>query len=81
MDESVRAYVKNLNTYFAYNDFRQSRKEKRSLGKSLDGVILAEKLTKYSELGNEYIKQIKSVIKENNLNKFDYNQSASLQAL
>ena len=48
LNDSVKAYLNNLNTHFAYKNFRKSRKELRSFGKTLEGKILASELIKYS---------------------------------
>ena len=72
LNNSVKAYLNNLNTHFAYNNFRKSRTELRSFGKTLEGEILVDQLYKYSELGNEYVYNVKQIIKKNNLNKFDF---------
>ena len=72
LKDSVNAYAKNLNTHKAYREFRQVRKEKRSLSQTLEGSNLVNTLRKYSELGEEYTKQVQSIIEKNNLEKFDY---------
>ena len=79
LNDSVKAYLNNLNTHFAYKNFRKSRKELRSFGKTLEGKVLANQLKKYSELGNEYINNIQEIIKKNNLSKFDYIEYRSAQ--
>jgi len=72
LNNSVKAYLNNLNTHFAYKNFRKSRTELRSFGKILEGRLLVDQLDKYSELGNEYVYNIKKIIKKNDLNKFDF---------
>ncbi len=72
LNDSVKAYLNNLNTHFAYKNFRKSRNELRSFGKTLEGEVLANHLTKYSELGNEYINNVQKIIRKNNLSKFDF---------
>ena len=72
INHSVKAYLNNLNTHYAYKNFRKSRTELRSFGKTLQGEILANELNKYSELGTEYVESIKKIIEKNNLKKFDY---------
>ena len=79
LDDSVKAYLNNLNTHFAYKNFRKSRNELRSFGKTLEGEILANKLKKYSELGNEYIYNVQEIIRKNNLGKFDFIEYRSAQ--
>ena len=79
LDDSVKAYLNNLNTHFAYKNFRKSRNELRSFGKTLEGIVLANQLKKYSELGNEYIINVQEIIKKNNLSKFDFIEYTSAQ--
>ena len=79
LNDSVKAYLNNINTHFAYKNFRKSRNELRSLGKTLEGKILSNELKKYSELGNEYIFNIQKIIEKNNLSKFDFIEYTSVQ--
>jgi len=79
LNDSVKAYINNLNTHFAYKNFRKSRYELRSFGKILEGSILANQLIKYSELGNDYVENIQKIIKKNNLSKFDFIEYRSAQ--
>jgi Bax protein len=69
--ESVEAYVMNLNTHFAYADFRAERARLRAEGKSPDGYHLMGQLRRYSELGQGYINFVRNVIRENRLSDFD----------
>ena len=79
LNDSVKAYLNNLNTHFAYKNFRKSRNELRYFGKTLEGVVLANQLKKYSELGDVYINNVQEIIKKNNLDKFDYIEYRSAQ--
>ena len=79
LNDSVKAYLNNLNTHFAYKNFRKSRNELRSFGKTLEGEVLANELKKYSELGNEYINNVQEIIRKNNLGKFDFIEYRSAQ--
>ena len=79
LNDSVKAYINNLNTHFAYKNFRKSRNELRSFGKTLEGRVLANQLIKYSEIGDDYIENIQKIIKKNNLSKFDFIEYRSAQ--
>ena len=79
LDDSVKAYLNNLNTHFAYKNFRKSRNELRSFGKTLEGRVLVNQLKQYSELGDEYIYNVQKIIKKNNLSKFDFIEYTSAQ--
>tara|TARA_Y100001970_G_scaffold290882_1_gene426100 strand:- start:257 stop:1342 length:1086 start_codon:yes stop_codon:yes gene_type:complete len=68
---SVRAYQRNLNTHSSYKDFRTVRAVLRDNKKKLNSLMLADYLDKYAETGDEYIKILKKIIKQNNLQDFD----------
>lgn len=65
--DSVRAYIINLNHNQAYAGLRLIRANKRASSEQITGVELAKGLTKYSERGEEYVQEIKSLIQSNNL--------------
>ena len=69
--KSVRAYVWNLNTHFAYSKFRKKRALLRNGGLPLDGYALTGTLDKYSERGENYISAIRAIIQRNRLDEFD----------
>jgi len=71
LKSSIRAYQRNLNTHSGYKEFRTTRAELRDNNQKLDSLILANYLDKYAETGNEYIKILKKIIKQNNLTDFD----------
>ncbi len=68
--ESIRSYLQNLNTHFAYKELRQIRAEARHAGEPLDGFKLAEGLFRYSIRGEEYVKDLQSLIRSNRLTRF-----------
>ncbi len=63
--ESVRSYIHNLNTNKAYNGFRELRFEQRKLDIDPSGYGLVSEMPKYSERGEEYIEEIRSMILTN----------------
>ena len=71
LQASVRAYQRNINTHSSYEDFRLARAKLRDLGQPLDSMILSSYLDKYAETGNEYVKVLQKIIKQNNLKDFD----------
>ena len=71
LKSSVRAYQRNLNTHSGYKEFRMARAELRDNGRNLDGLILANYLNRYAATGEEYVRIIKQIIKQNNLKDFD----------
>ena len=68
---SVRAYQRNLNTHSSYMKFRKERAIQRDNEDKLDSLKLVNFLNKYAETGNEYIKVLKLIIKQNSLTDFD----------
>ena len=71
LQASVRAYQRNLNTHSTYKDFRQERAKLRDKGEPLDSMILSKFLNKYAETGDQYVKVLQKIIKQNNLQDFD----------
>jgi Bax protein len=67
--ESVAEYMHHLNTKGAYKEFRFIRAKLRSNGEPLDGSRLAQGLRRYSELGTEYVRRIRSLIRSNDLDR------------
>jgi|TARA_B100000780_G_scaffold163915_1_gene114597 Bax protein len=71
LQASVRAYQRNLNTHSTYKEFRLARAQLRDAEKPLDSIILSEYLNKYAETGEEYVKVLQKIIKQNDLKDFD----------
>lgn len=71
LQESVSAYMLNLNTHNAYAGLRGKRAELRKNGDKISGSVLAEQLTKYSERGEEYVKTLKNMMDYNQLSPVD----------
>ncbi len=70
INHSIESYFQNINTHFAYYDFRQTRKYLRQNHQVLNPEILCKKLTTYAKDSN-YIQTIISIIKFNNLTQYD----------
>ena len=71
LQDSIKAYQRNLNTHSSYKQFRSARAELRDEGKELDSLVLSEYLDKYAETGKEYVKILQQIIKQNQLKDFD----------
>jgi Bax protein len=69
--ESTDAYITNLNTHPAYAGFRAARAALRESGMPLDGYHLIGTLLRYSELGQNYVKFVRQIMRENDLTDFD----------
>lgn len=69
--EAVRAYAHNLNTHRAYEGLRRARAQARADGGRADGHVLAAALSSYSERGDAYVQTIRSLIRRNELVRYD----------
>ncbi len=67
--DSVRAYMRNLNTHRAYETLRKLRKQTRAAGDAINGKQLAGGLLRYSQRGQAYVDELRSMIRSNNLIK------------
>jgi Bax protein len=68
---SVRSYLHNLNVGHAYEDFRVRRAEMRRSGETLSSLELIPSLTRYSARGDQYIRELRSIIVANRLQRLD----------
>jgi len=69
--EAVVSYARNLNTHPAYQGFRHLRAQERKAGGTPDGLALARTLQRYSSRGDDYIHDIRAVIRANELDALD----------
>ena len=69
--DSIEAYIHNLNTHDPYLRLRAIRADMRKKGQPITGTALANGLRSYSELGYEYVSMIRSMIRSNDLERFD----------
>jgi len=72
--ESVASYIRNLNSHPSYQQLRTLRAQELSDQAYSTGSNLAGGLLKYSERGEEYVKEIRAMIRHNKLAKFDLGQ-------
>ena len=78
-NKSVESYFKNINTHYAYQEFRLLRKLMRDKNNFSNLDLLVSTLDSYAE-DTQYIKTINLIIKANKLDQFDsinYNHSQS----
>jgi uncharacterized FlgJ-related protein len=69
--DSIEAYMLNLNTHNAYQRMRQKRAVFRQQNKRPTGWDLAKTLDKYSERGIGYVKSLHAIMSYNRLNDAD----------
>ena len=70
LQDSVDAYILNLNTHPAYSKLRNYRKLSGD-PKNFVGYKFSRYLDKYAIIGSDYVKKINLMIKKNNLEKFN----------
>ena len=70
VDKSVQSYFNNLNSHYAYKDFREVREMMREKNNFSNIKLLVEELESYAADIN-YIKTINAIIDSNNLEQFD----------
>lgn len=68
---SLRSYIQNLNRHPAYQHVRDIRLKDRRTNRPLSGIDLAGGLESYSERGDAYIREIRAMIRHNNLTFYD----------
>ncbi|WP_163337665.1 glucosaminidase domain-containing protein [Desulfopila sp. IMCC35008] len=68
---ATRSYLRNVNSSRAYGALRQIRGDLKSQGKQVTGYKLAAGLLHYSEKGEQYIRNIRYLIKRYDLEGFN----------
>ena len=76
IDQSVISYFNNINSHYAYDQFRKLREIQRNNDNSFNVLSLVTKLDFYAE-DKDYVKTISSIIKTNNLEVYDNIQSTT----
>ena len=71
LEDSIRAYMLNLNRNPAYIKFRKKRYLYTKLHKKFTGIEAAPTLKDYSQLKEEYVKRLIQLIKQNHWQKYD----------
>ncbi len=71
LQEAVTAYMLNLNRNKAFKSFQDKRDNLKQHGKSLSGLELSQTLINYSGIGTKYLDILKTMIKNENLEKYD----------
>ena len=71
ISESVKSYLRNLNTHPFYQSLRDIRERKRIQKESISGLDLVSEMGSYSIRGEAYIFDVKRMIEFNNLANLD----------
>lgn len=72
LQNSVDAYMLNLNRHNAYKEFRDVRLAKRLAGKQMSGYEAANTMIKYSELREKYVQMLHNMMDEHRLLYYDW---------
>ena len=64
VSDATRSYMHNLNSHRNYSSLRKLRKELREQGRSIEGGELVDGLLLYSERRQQYVDEIRSMIKQ-----------------
>ncbi len=79
LGNSIEAYLHNLNTHWAYKDFRKSRAEMRERRGHIEGSLLIDTLKRYSERGEAYLRTLRTIIRVNGLKAYDRTRLGSVR--
>jgi Bax protein len=79
--DGVASYIRNLNTHPAYAGFRARRAELRAARLELDGYDLASTLMRYSTRRSAYIRDVRAMIRGNDLVELDSARLAADRAM
>lgn len=69
--ESINSYFRNINTHFAYKELRLKREAIRQSGRTPRSEDLIPTLIQYSERREDYLEDLRQLIRVNNLNRFE----------
>ena len=70
INKSVESYFQNINSHYAYKNFRKLRSQIRDLNNDFNIKILTNALDVYAE-DESYVETINKIIDSNNLSQFD----------
>ena len=77
INKSVESYFNNINSHYAYKEFRRIRSEISDFNNDFNIKMLTSSLNVYAE-DKSYVDTINKIIDSNNLNQFDSNLSISI---
>ncbi|MBD3669718.1 MAG: glucosaminidase domain-containing protein [Gammaproteobacteria bacterium] len=69
--DAIASYFRNINSHRAYRDIREMRAMLRAKDRSVTGFALVEGLHSYSQRGQAYIDELRSVISYNDLDELN----------
>lgn len=72
IQQAVSAYMRNLNTHYAYTDFRRERFIAHSRGEGYTGLEALEFLLAYSEVREQYARRVATLMGRNLFERLDW---------
>ena len=64
VSDAVRSYMHNINSHPTYTSLRKIRAEYRANAQEADGIVLADGLLYYSERREQYVDEVKSMVRQ-----------------
>ncbi len=71
LEDSLKAYLKNVNSNGAYKQVRNLREKTIKNNKPLNGLSIYKGFINYSQLKHEYLRRLKNMIIKNKLLQYD----------
>ncbi|MBT3281216.1 MAG: mannosyl-glycoprotein endo-beta-N-acetylglucosamidase [Campylobacteraceae bacterium] len=71
LQSAIKAYLRNINTGWAYKSLRKTRSKLRKDNVKINGLDLYKEYIYYSQIREEYLKRLKKMILQNDLLKYD----------
>lgn len=78
ISDSIQSYIHNLNSHHRYSDLRRLRQILRQRGEAIDGSKLVDGLLYYSERRQDYVEEIRSMLRQH---RFFQNQRRALAGI
>lgn len=72
LSKGIEYYLLSINRNPAYSILRKIRKHKRDNNQTITGIGLSEGLENYAEIGYDYVETVQAIIRQNNLEQYDY---------
>lgn len=72
LEDSIKAYMLNLNRNEAYKSFQEERYNHKEQNRQISGLALSKTMKNYSGIANKYLVILNNVILGNNLEAFDF---------
>ncbi len=71
LSHAIKAYLRNINTHYAYENIRTKRATLRNQLAKINGLDLYMEYIYYSQIREEYTKRLKKMILQNDLLEYD----------